>query len=136
MIDREILFRGKRIDNSEWVYGYYIQWRDGSASIDDGDASAPMYSVDRSTVGQYSELKDKNGNRVFEGDITMARIVEGDHTGFTWPPAEIVFEDGAFCRKEQREAVPLRSYSACVEFEITGNVHDNPELLEEQDGLR
>ena len=66
---REILFRGKRLDNGEWAHGNLVCWQDGTASIDDGSYDMPQRAIDPSTVGEYTWLTDKNGKKIFEGDI-------------------------------------------------------------------
>ena len=66
---REILFRGKRLDDGEWVYGFYSNTKgeDGRFHYIQNENSVVL--VDPSTVGQYTGITDKNGNKIFEGDI-------------------------------------------------------------------
>lgn len=124
---REILFRGKRIDNDEWVYGSFcmdaLEQKNGLCGLDgfirlyDLDkGKMQMHEVDRETVVQYTGLTDKNGKRIFEGDILSLRTSR-QHV--------VRFEDGAFVL--ENTAIPMRFAN---KFEIIGNIHDNPELLE------
>ena len=130
---REILFRGKLIDNGEWLEGSFLNDRDGSfyicpavSDISYGDGSnrrriGCWYKVDPSTVGQYTGLKDKNGKRIFEGDILCF-----DKTVF------VCYWDGGnieFGLRNNEESIGM-AYMAVYDAEIIGNVHDNPELLE------
>ena len=121
---REILFRGKRLDNGEWVTGDLLHDYNGEPRcISDYCGSNP---VDPSTVGQYTGLT-ANGKRIFEGDVIK---------GLSWisrPVFGVVaFKCGAFgvewlCGKVN-ELSALTSYCN-IEWEVIGNVHDNPELL-------
>ena len=128
---REILFRGKRIDNGEWVEGAFLNDRDGAfyicpavSDISYGDSGnrrriGCWYKIGQSTVGQFTGLTDKNGKRIFEGDILSLR---------TGRPHVVRFEDGAFVL--ENTAIPVRFAN---KFEVIGNIHDNPELLEAPD---
>ena len=125
---REILFRGKRIDNGEWVEGAFLNDRDGAfyicpsvSDISYGDGGERRrigcwYKVDPSTVGQHTGMKDKNGTQIFEGDILSIWNDRND---------VVVFEDGAF--DLEKTSIPMRFAN---KFEVIGNITDNPELLE------
>lgn len=134
---REILFRGKRIGNGEWVEGAFLNDRDGAfyicpavsdISYRDGGNRRRIgcwYNVDPYTVGQYTGLKDKNGKRIFEGDIVKS--IETKETGVV----QFFPEHSAFmvwC-KSSNEVGFL--YECTSIAEVIGNIHDNPELLEE-----
>jgi uncharacterized phage protein (TIGR01671 family) len=126
---REILFRGKRTEDGEWMCGNLTIWSDKSASIDKEPTEAsPLYAVVPETVGQYTGLTDKNGKQIFEGDIVTGLFL------FALPvKAVVTFQDGAFGLEWYRGG-DLRAFNAftsvCnVEYEVIGNIHDNPELL-------
>lgn len=131
-MDREILFRGKRLDNGEWVEGSYMEHyyssRFGcvSAIFTNDDVLCKTYriSVDPSTVGQYTGLTDKNGKRIFEGDICRVG-------NFTY---QVVFQHSQWWFSITTPGVYCNPYfdSHCGEYcEIIGNIHDNdnPELI-------
>ena len=144
---REMLFRGKRVDNDEWlesnsinvqadifgrehVYmgvpvkygkhpnGYYIEW----------------HEVIPETVGQYTGLPDKNGKKIFKGDLLKCE------SNLVWL---VAFEDGAFVCKDDENVTYFtfyehREYNSKTkkyenfipkDFEIIGNIHDNPDFL-------
>ena len=126
---REILFRGKRVDNGEWVYGaYYGLCRMTNKAGDFGYAhlmrqsnDEPLYRVDPETVGEYTGLTDKNGKRIFEGDI----LSDGDDT------YKVVFEDGIFQIDNSHYITGLYVAIHTEKIdEVIGTIYDNPELLE------
>lgn len=119
---REILFRGKQNYNGEWITGYLVD----SYCIGNWLLCEPVITE---TVGQYTGLTDKNGTKIFEGDIVTGLFSFGMEV-----KAVVVFQDGAFGLRWIRGGAEQFSAftSICnVEFEAIGNVHDNPELLEE-----
>ena len=139
---REILFRGKRLDNGEWVYGSFLQveHEDGSfttAIFQKKDAGGDA-EVFPATVGQYTGLNDKNGKRIFEGDILrIAKISDGlgsyYHPPLDYPVNVVVKWDlCAWMWKtlyEDKRYISFPNAWCHYECEIIGNIHDNPELL-------
>lgn len=140
---REILFRGKRVDNGEWIYGVPITDKaTGDAYIITSTAGAYLRSEINNmcatgfraipeTVGQYTGLTDKNGTRVFEGDIIKQVIPHNLVQPFiftvNWCEECAMFvlpciTNDAF----ESDFTVMRS----DEIEVIGNIHDNPELLE------
>ena len=133
---REILFRGKRLDNREWVEGYLYITHNGEHEISVYNKEVNIerwtHEVDPSTVGQYTGLNDKNGKRIFEGDI-----VEG-HCHSAWSHrlqrCDIAYGRYGFEARNHIDGVDSDYYTYRVLFSkdvvIIGNIHDNPELLE------
>ena len=145
---REILFRGK-MDNGEWMYGSFcmdaLEQFNGLCGIDGfirlydkGKGKMQTYEVDRETVGQYTGLMDKNGKRIFEGDIVAQNWYDYDE------PRDDSFGKVVFCEYDCSFSVmdvnkdgfmPLgRCGSYHWEVEVIGNIHDNPELLKGGEG--
>lgn len=133
---REILFRGKRCDNGKWVYGDLAHFPN-KTNIDPHEHGQPWrgYSVDPKTVGQYTGLTDKNGKNIFEGDICKFR--EWSKGDMCWV-GKVHYEYQQFVisgnpNKECESPFTLvMSRFVPENIEIIGNIHDNPELLEEK----
>lgn len=140
---REILFRGKRDDNGEWVEGWAMPFTNGGyikisnrMCIRNGMYSSDIYEVIPSTIGLYTGLTDKNGKLIFEGDIVESRASESPED---WKHWIVVWSDGGFefTRDIFRRNKHKHEANMLCEDEIElyclvviGNIHDNPELLE------
>lgn len=128
---REFLFRGKRLDNGEWVYGYYVyapnhlnqQEHLIQPVADDGQLAA-LRKVDPDTVGQFTGKFDKNGRRIFEGDICRINdmIYKVEFKYSQWAISALL---------KQYYRYPTFHFNCGESCEIIGNIYDNPELLEE-----
>ena len=121
---REILFRGK---NSEWVEGYLLHDNEQNEShIAEcfEDKAAYIKEVIPETVGQYTGLTDKNGTKIFEGDIVEGQDYD-EEDGY----GVVTWDDGAFWVKNNHYSGTFCVNYYGYEFEIIGNIHDNPELL-------
>lgn len=139
---REILFRGKRIDNGEWVWGAFLNDRDGAFYICPADSDIRIgygyngnrrrigcwYEVDPETVGQDT------GIRIFkddpDGDTEVTFIYEGDILDTIIGKGVVNYSTGCFCvaiREKGNPAIDIVMNDADVE--VIGNIHDNPELL-------
>lgn len=133
---REIIFRSKRVDNGEWETGSLVVTRmwcsDESVFI--ADKMTGVYTpVDSKTVGQYTGLTDKNGTRIFEGDIVK---ITGFHTTAIaavkyGSPSEKSTSWGWYFDDNDGHTYFLMSKAFCRDYNaiIIGNIHDNPELL-------
>ena len=119
---REIKFRGKRIDTGEWVYGYLA---DDNYINDINTVDLSSVEVDPDTVGQYTGLKDRNGDDVFEGDLL--RTFEDDIMVVKWVGSGFI----SSCIKPAITGLINTNRYAYPVSEVIGNIHDNPELLED-----
>ena len=150
---REILFRGKRTDCEAWVEGDLLHYESGEMAICKGFSKygyeateiIGRYKVIPETVGQFTGLTDKNGVRIFEGDILrgfeypFCSNINGEFNYF----AEVVWFDdssafGIYTFKNPKSNVrgisegntDYLEYFNADKWEVIGNIHDNPELLE------
>lgn len=143
----KFLSRGKRIDNGKWYYGSYlflhksgVDWtgrergkpKDVHYIINEQDIN---YAVDPATVGRDTGLPDKNGKKIFEGDIGRYRQTDGAKRN----GAPILCTGKVVYNAETASyAVDSRDDAGCKyfdyfpvkDFEVIGNIHDNPELME------
>lgn len=126
---REILFRGKRIDNGEWIYGQLWVNRTTTREtayivLDDGD----MEEVEPSTIGQYTGLKDKNGVKIFEGDVVTAWSQGYQATGEVKQRIDgLWLMYPAYQHGKQWGLCPNPKGATTVE--IIGNIHEHKHLL-------
>ena len=124
------LFRGKRIDNGEWVEGYYIPaLEEGRHCIYPQTSPDMGCYVDPDTIGECTGLKDKNGELIFEGDI-----VEGGDFDAEDGYGVVSWYDAAFEVGTEFFCGTFHENYFGKEFEIIGNIHDNPELLKGGEG--
>lgn len=127
---REILFRGQLFDNGEWVEGYYLKCASVFLAVDDGivDGHWDVHKVNPATVGQYTGLKDKNGKKIFEGDIVVCRkYIGGNWVEYAIERGYVEFVSGAFgLHRTQGFYRPFKDWLDDYEIEIVGNIHDNP----------
>lgn len=136
---REIEFRGKSVISGKWVYGWLnatteedgeYYWIDKCLCAEDGTDYS--YQVDPETIGQYTGLKDKNGKRIFEGDIVEINT-DDNSSNINGFKGVVVYENTSFMLNEIGcDCFETLNYWES-ELEIIGNIWDNKELLEEQD---
>ena len=154
-MEREIVFRGKRIDTGEWVEGYYAKQSNHACFahelkythfiyqdvfMDFGLGGLKKIEVVPETVGQYTGLTDKNGKKIFEGDIVTYEDAEADYEGYhdnvflNCGEVEISAWDGiCFTSRQTVEMSDLYKSETTVNCEVIGNIYDNPELLRSEE---
>ena len=134
---REIKFRAKRLDNNEFVIGYYLPMAEGYRHF----IYLPLeylnehsrIEINPKTLGQYTGLLDKNGKEICKGDIVRVNDDrDGDRT------YEVIFEKGCYwgnCIYTPRITTPQKTLLCDLDFfvyqsqEIIGNIYENPELI-------
>lgn len=126
MIMRDISFRAKRTDNGEWVYGYVRRQYDneGVEYVILTDTSGHEYEVNPATVGQFTDVHDKNGDAIYEGDILHFIGTRKDNYGVHYN-RPVVYHQGAFkFRLEDGTAGACIGGGNAWSWEIAGNIHD------------
>ena len=126
MSEREILFRGKRKDNGEWIEGGFVPSLNGKRFYIGN--MFECVEIIPETRSEYTGLTDKNGTRIFEGDI-----VKQEFSKFRQSTNGICeFHDGSFGLKIKDLGIEKFLPFACicnVTYKVIGNIYDNPELL-------
>lgn len=142
---REILFRGKRVDDGEWVYGSFVmdviellkrEQLTENPILADGfirrydfqNRKVEMHEVERETVGQYTGLTDRNGTKIFEGDIVKTDKFSEPNKIYI---IKYDLQFAAFICEDKWNMYFVTFDGDSEQFEVIGNIHDNPELLEE-----
>ena len=151
---REILFRGKRADNGEWIEGYYAKQSNHACfahelkyqhfifkdvCLDFNLGGLQEFEIIPETVGQYTGLTDRNGKKIFEGDIVKTHYANAQKSDFI---EQVVFHNGKFCAYfsnqlckqwanlyDGTEHLPQDKSVYMDSVEVVGNIHDNPELI-------
>lgn len=146
-MDRKILFRGVDVETGKWLYGGYAVIEPPPVCVKgDDETQEPakpcivtekgfadwgmprqygMAEVIPSTIGQYTGLTDKNGTKIFEGDIVEGANFTPDGDGY----GVVRYDDGAFEITGNDIYGTFHENYWGYDFEVIGNIHDNPELL-------
>lgn len=128
-MERSNLFRGKRTDTGEWVYGWYCRYpfgrwplKDAIIPSDDAeDGHFAFVEIDPDTLGEYTGLPDKNGIKIFEGDIVKKK----DYNGIR--EMKVIFSKGEFCCWYDGA---YKFYSLNdSRIEVVGNIYESVESL-------
>lgn len=125
---REILFRGKRTYNGEWVEGYLIgKGMTAACTTYYLRCDYKEFAVDHTTVGQYIGMRDKNGKRLFEGDIVRTKY--GRICKVVWHGYIPVYDLIPIANFDSK-APDKHDLFHSENLEVIGNIYDNPQIFE------
>ena len=144
-MEREILFRAKAINrdaesfrtnykNGDWVYGLvtrlYDERFENLPAEMTNTSGVSCIEVDYKTVGQYTGLIDRNGVKIFEGDIVKVKTISGSFINYviTWFNSDL-----CWVMQSLKDTSVIFRLQSCWKFEVVGNIHDNPEMLKGED---
>lgn len=143
---RTIKFRGKKTTNDVWVYGSLVYSNDLDAAIYFQKGNGSVKSMDwvyvkPETIGQFTGLFDKNGKEIYEGDIIYSEFSDGSHTRCLvgWNDEETCFGImDEYAYRSKLQGYDFHEFDSRLlsvfrkdgkNFEVIGNIHDNPELI-------
>lgn len=141
---RDILFRAKRIDNGEWVYGYYIKTHDYLdnreihliVGIDSTSFPANEITdtneIDPETLGEFTGLIDKKNVRIFEGDVIQCELAVGTVAYQTGADDNFLTGFIVLWTSERYLRQELGFWATQRDITVISNIYDNPELLEDK----
>lgn len=122
------LFKGKRLDNGEWIFGFLSIHKTGKCFIKPINVDAlSSEEIDKNTICSCTGLKDKNGKLIWENDIIAYRDCTEEKYVIAWELDKACFE----YQQYSCSIMNFDELSSC-EVEVIGNIFDNPELLESE----
>ena len=138
-MNREIKFRGKREDNGEWVYGYYVKANMDTHWIVQMNYLGQLLPHDThevlpETVGQYTGLKDKNGKEIYEGDIIQTEGYEREYDTWLIRWNNLCYECVELPWDEENEPPNCYDLAEFGIVEVIGNIHENKVAAKERNG--
>ena len=130
---RQIKFRGKRLDNGAWIYGDLIHIDKSDIGIVTDYDHWSGCRINPDTIGQFTGLTDRNGKEIYEGDIITVngkypRVVLWDKMCWALMPTEYFHDEMFWVMNLQHPGIDWWEEFA-NEFEVIGNIHDNPGLI-------